>query len=105
MRRLALVVSTPVASGDFAIAADLALAARARHIDVAMFFMDAVVTGLVTCSARLAELADSGCDLVVCASSAEQCRATPTELPQLGFGSQDDHAAIVHKADRVVAFT
>lgn len=105
MPRLALVVSTPVERGDFSIACALAAAARRRHVDVELFLMDAIVAGLTGVAERVAELADLGCELTVCASSAEAHGLVPDALPQLVFGSQDDHAASVHRADRVVAFT
>jgi len=103
-RRLALVVSTPPASGDLERAADLAQAARARGIDVELFVMSAAVTGLVAQPGLIAALVDAGCEVVACATSADDLG-----LGEVGggvlLGSQDDHAAIVHRADRVVAFT
>ncbi len=102
--RLALIVSTPPVAGDFQRAFSLARAARARNIDVGLFFMHEAVTGLPTRRSALSALADDGCELIACASSAEQFAISSEDLPLI-LGSQDDHAALVQRADRVVAFT
>jgi len=102
MPLLALVVSTRT---DVVVAADLAAAARARHVDVEMFFMDRAVAELAAAPNVRAQLVDLGCELIACASSAEQLGVDSASLANVLLGSQDDHAAAVHKADRVVAFT
>ncbi|HUH01080.1 MAG TPA: DsrE family protein [Kofleriaceae bacterium] len=104
MARLALIVSTPEACGDLDRAGALALAAAAAGIDVELFFMSDAVAGLPARQGLLARLRDAGCELVACASSATERGLDQDALPML-LGSQDDHAAIVHRADRVVAFT
>lgn len=103
-RELAIVVSTPPDRGDLEQAIALARAARGLGAEVSMFFMHAAVAGLPARAQALAALADEGVDLVACASSAEACGMHSPDPPLL-LGSQDDHAALVHRAERVVAFT
>lgn len=103
-RRLALVVSTPPASGDLERAADLAHTARGRGVDVELFAMSEAVAGLAARPGLVAELIDAGCEVVACATSADELGVAEVGEGVL-LGSQDDHAAIVHRADRVVAFT
>jgi len=96
-----------VSSGDavdLRAAVELAAAARQRRIDVSFFFMDRGVAG-ASRAGVCAQLSDMGCDMVACASSAEQLGVAATALPEVVLGSQDDHAALVHRAHRVVAFT
>lgn len=96
---LTVVVSTPPARGDFERAEVLSRAARARGLEVGLFLMsDAAVWGA---SARASALVEEGIDVVVCATSLGATAAAPGVI----VGSQDDHAALVHRADRVVAFT
>jgi sulfur relay (sulfurtransferase) complex TusBCD TusD component (DsrE family) len=94
---LALVLSTGDAA-DLKRAAGLARAARGRGVEVSMFLMDRAVDWIA--DATIGALVDDGCDVVACGTSATARGVTAPEL-----GSQDDHAAIVSKADRVVAFT
>lgn len=102
MRRLGVIVSTPPERGDFARAERLARAARARGIEVSLFLMDAAVDA--GAGAGGAALVEDGCELVLCGTSAT-ARGITAAPPGALLGSQDDHAAIVHRADRVVAFT
>lgn len=113
-KELALVVSTPPERGDLDRALALARAARRRGAEVGIFVMDAAVAGLPGRAAAVAALAADGAEIVACASSAERFAADLSELDSIGadsaeedivLGSQDDHAALVHRADRVVAFT
>ncbi len=98
-RSLAVIVSTPPERGDFERAEALARAARARGLEVGLFLMsEAAVWGA---DARAAALVDDGCDVVVCGTSLGERRAAAGVV----VGSQDDHAALVHRADRVVALT
>lgn len=103
-RRLALVVSTSPARGDLGRAAAMAQAARHAGIEVGVFFMDEAVAGLPAAGPLLAALADLDCELVACASSAHARGLSEADCGVL-LGSQDDHAALVHRADRVIAFT
>lgn len=101
-RRLALVVSV---AGDVPAALALARAARRQGVEVAAFFMADAVGALPAVRAELAALADDhDCELVACATSAHERGLREADVGVL-LGSQDDHAAIVHRADRVVAFT
>jgi len=99
--RLAIVVSTDV---DLAAAFELAHAARESAIEVGMFFMSDALPGLPARRAEMAALADDGCEIAVCAASASLHGLGEAELG-LELGGQDDHAAIVSRADRVIAFT
>ncbi len=103
-RRLALIVSTAPESGDIDCALALAEAACRKAVDVGIFFMHAAVAGLAPRRARLRALAEDGCELCACASSASALGLDESDVGML-LGSQDDHAALVSRADRVVAFT
>ena len=103
-KRLALIVSTAPELGDLSRAHALAMAAAALGVDVGIFFMDEAVAGLPQARALLAELVEEGCELCACASSAHARGLGEADVGML-LGSQDDHAALVHRADRVVAFT
>ena len=104
MKRLALVVSTAPECGDLARALALAEAACHTAIDVGLFFMHEAVAGLPGARNRIAELAELGCEMIACASSAHALGLTENDVGML-LGSQDDHAALVHRADRLIAFT
>ena len=82
----------------------LALAGRRAGAEVAVFAMDDAVAAIAADPAGRDALLDEDCDVVACATS-----ATARGLGELAvgvlLGSQDDHAAIVQRADRVVAFT
>jgi sulfur relay (sulfurtransferase) complex TusBCD TusD component (DsrE family) len=101
-RRLAIILSTAPERGDFERVERLARAARARGIEVAIFLMHQAITwaGHERASALVN---DDGCDLHFCGTNA--ARVGVVAGPGVIEGSQDDHAAIVHRADRVVAFT
>lgn len=99
--RLAIVLST---RGDLRRASRLALAARDRGVDVDVFAMDEGVAALTDGRAELQALLDADCDVIACASSAHARGLGEAEVGVM-LGSQDDHAAIVHRAAKVVAFT
>ncbi len=103
-QRLAIVLSRPLGPGNFSLAASIADAACQMGHDVGLFFMSAAVRDLPQHRKTLCALSEAGCDLIACASSA---RDAGISQPMLGItlGSQDDHAALVHRADRVVAIT
>ena len=103
-KRLALVVSTAPERGDLERALALAWAGRAAGVEVGMFFMDEAVRGLPAARPALAALAALDCELCCCASSAHARGLGEADVGML-LGSQDDHAALVHRADRVIAFT
>ena len=102
-RRLAIVVSTSSPS-DFAAAFSLARAAIDVDIDVGVFFMDAAVGELSGHASIVEDLTERGCELIACAGSAHALGVSETHAGML-LGSQDDHAALVHRAERTVAFT
>ena len=89
---------------DWADARGLALAARAAGVEVNVFAMDEGVAALARDPAGRAALVDADCDVIACAQSAHDRRLDEAAVGVL-LGSQDDHAAMVHRADRVVAFT
>ncbi len=97
--RLALIVATPAARGDFERAERLARAARGRGLEVAIFLM-ADAAGWAA-DARAAALVEDGCEVVVCGTNLGERAAAAGVV----VGSQDDHARIVSRADRVVALT
>ena len=91
---------------DWPDARGLALAARDAGADVGVFAMDDAVPALAADGPGRAALLDADCELIACATSAH-LRGLPAATVGAGvvLGSQDDHAALVHRADRVVAFT
>jgi sulfur relay (sulfurtransferase) complex TusBCD TusD component (DsrE family) len=103
-RTLGIVVSTAPETGELDLALRLAAAARARRIEVGLFVMSDAVRGLPARRAAVAALVDDGCEVAVCAAS---CAAAGLGEAEVGMplGGQDDHAAMVTRADRVVAFT
>jgi hypothetical protein len=94
-----IVVSTPVARGDCARAERIARAARAAGHEVLLFVMSDAAPWAA--SAAAAALVDEGCDVTVCATSLGASAAAAGVV----VGSQDDHAALVARADRLVALT
>jgi hypothetical protein len=76
----------------------LVAAARRRGIEVGIFLMDHGVKAVE----RLEAFVDE-CDVVLCGTSVDLYRVKAPD--GVVVGSQDDHAALVAKADRVVAFT
>jgi hypothetical protein len=66
-----------------------------------MFVMDAGCAALVADPALVAALVDADCELTACSNS-----AVGLALPEgVMRGSQDDHAAVVGTADRLIALT
>lgn len=105
-RRLAIVLSTPPERGDLDRVERLARAARVRGMEVGIFLMDAaVVWAGHERASRLAN--EDGCDVFLCGTNAARLGVVLAAGVASGVveGSQDDHAALVHRADRVVAFT
>jgi sulfur relay (sulfurtransferase) complex TusBCD TusD component (DsrE family) len=103
-KRLAIVVSTAPEHGDLDAAFDLARAARVCGAEVSMFFMSDAVAGLPARRDEVAALVEDGCELAVCAQSASERGLSERDIG-LALGGQDDHAAMVSRADRVVSFT
>src|SRR6266545_4551567 len=102
-KRLAIVVSAADTS-DMDAALELARAACCCGVYVSLFFMSDAVAGLPARRDELAELAEDGCELAVGAASAARAGLGEADIG-LPLGGQDDHAAMVSRADRVVAFT
>ncbi len=102
--RIAIVLATAADRGR---AVGLAQAARRRGLTVGLFAMHDGVKALSKEPGEVAALVDDGCDVIVCATSGDRDAVELPALERLGavIGSQDDHAALVHRADRVVAFT
>ena len=96
--KLGIVLAT---RGDLGCAAALALAARRARHEVVMFAMDAGCQALADTPDLVAALLDADCELTACSNSAAGI-ALPDGVVR---GSQDDHAALVATADRVVALT
>ena len=103
-RRLAIVLSRPFESGNFSLAQAIGHAACQASCEVGIFFMSDAVLDLPENRAALSLLADAGCELIACASSADRAGISQ-QMVGMTLGSQDDHAALVHRADRVVAIT
>jgi len=101
MKHLALIVSR---AADWPRGVKLALAGRRAGIEVALFVMDEAIAALAGDAAGRSALLDDDCEVVACATSAHERGLGPDQVGVV-LGSQDDHAAIVHRADRVVAFT
>lgn len=75
-------------------------ARRARH-EVAVFAMDEGCAALAAAPALATALLDDDCELFACSNSAVGLAF----VDGIVRGSQDDHAAVVGTADRVIAFT
>lgn len=101
---------------DFGLARAMSAAARRAGHEVRWFVMDDGVeaVGAPGAGARgeelekeaeelLEELLDDELEIIACATSVDQ-RAIAT-APGVQLGSQDDHAALLAWADRVVALT
>jgi sulfur relay (sulfurtransferase) complex TusBCD TusD component (DsrE family) len=101
MPNLALVISR---AADWPTVVGLARAARRAGVEVAIFAMDEAVAAVAADPAGRDALLDDDCDLVACGTSASARGLGEVAMGVL-LGSQDDHAAMVHRADRVVAFT
>jgi len=96
--KLGIVLGT---RADLSHAAALALAARRARHEVAIFAMDAGCAALAAAPAVAQELLDADCEITACSNS-----AVDLELPDgIVRGSQDDHAAVLGTADRVIALT
>jgi hypothetical protein len=96
--KLGIILAT---RGDLEHAAALALAARRARHEVAMFAMDVGCAALAEAPAVVAALLDADCEITACSNS-----AVGIDLPDgVMRGSQDDHAAVVGTADRVIALT
>jgi hypothetical protein len=100
-RSLALVVAR---ASDWPRVVGLALAGRRAGVEVAVFAMDEAVAAVAADPAGRDALLDEDCELVSCATSATARGLGENAVGTL-LGSQDDHAALVRRADRVVAFT
>lgn len=101
MKRLGLVLSTSSRS-DFNRLERLAQAARRKQVEVAIFLMDEAVRWIG--DSRIRALIDEGCEISACATNVG-AHDFMRPVPGVVIGSQDDHAALVHRADRVVSFT
>ena len=96
--KLGIVLAT---ERDLATAAALAHAARRACHEVAMFAMDAGCAALAAAPAVAIALLDDDIAITACSNS-----SVGLSLPDgIERGSQDDHAAVVGTADRVVALT
>jgi sulfur relay (sulfurtransferase) complex TusBCD TusD component (DsrE family) len=99
MSLLGIVVATPPVRGDFERAERLARAARAAGHEVKIFLMaEAAAWGA---DPRSSSLIDEGCEVIVCATNL----GARVAAPGVDVGSQDEHAALLRRADRVVALT
>ncbi|MEZ4402091.1 MAG: hypothetical protein R3B06_18840 [Kofleriaceae bacterium] len=103
MKRLGLVLAT-ADEDDRRHLVGLAAAAAGAGIATRVFAMHHGVASVCADPAVRARLAELGCDLVACATSADRA-GVDLAAAVVEAGSQDDHAALCAWADRVVAFT
>jgi hypothetical protein len=96
--KLGVVLAT---RADLAHALAIALAARRAEHEVSMFAMDAGCAALSEDPATAQLLLDEDIEITACSNSAVGLSL----VDGITRGSQDDHAAIVGTANRVVAFT
>ena len=89
---------------DWSTAVRLAVVARLADLEVGMFVIDEAVAALASDASSRSTLLALDCSIIACATSA---LALSLDQATVGveLGSQDDHAALIHRADRVVAFT
>ena len=96
--KLGIVLAT---ARDLATAAALAHAARRARHEVAVFAMDVGCAALAAAPEIVGALLDDDVAITACSNS-----SVDLALPEgVERGSQDDHAAVVGTADRVVALT
>ena len=96
--KIGIVLST---RDDLAHAAAIALAARAARHEVRMFAMDVGCNALAEDAELAQRLLEADIEITACSNS-----AVGLELVDgIVRGSQDDHAAVVGTADRLVALT
>ena len=96
--KLGIVLATRT---DLPTARALALAARRARHEVAIFAMDAGCAALADDPDTARVLLDADCEITACSNSAVGLALADGIVR----GSQDDHAAVVTTADRVVALT
>jgi hypothetical protein len=96
--KLGLVLAT---RADLELAGAIARAARRARHEVAIFAMDGGCAALAGAPELAAELLDADCEITVCSNSAVGLAL----IDGITRGSQDDHAAVVGTADRVIALT
>lgn len=104
MKRLCLVVSTAPECGELDRVLELATCANQSDLDVSLFVMDQAVAGLPSRRQHIAQLVDDGCEVAVCAQSAGELGLAEADIG-VELGGQDDHAAMVSRADCTLAFT
>jgi hypothetical protein len=96
--KLGIVLGT---DADLPHAVAVALAARRARHEVSLFAMDAGCAALAARPDLAQSLLDADCELTACSNS-----AAGLDLPAgIARGSQDDHAAVIATADRLVALT
>lgn len=103
-RHLAILLATGPERGDLPRLLRLARAARAAGVEVSIFVMDEGVATFAAAPGTGAALVDDDCEVVACALSAHVRGLSEAQVGAL-LGSQDDHAAFVHRADRLVSFS
>lgn len=96
--KLGIVLAT---RDDLAHAAAIALAARRARHEVAVFAMDLGCHALADHPALARQLLDDDVEITACSNSSVGLAL----VDGIVRGSQDDHAAVVGTADRVVALT
>jgi hypothetical protein len=96
--KLGIVLAT---RADLEHALAIALAARAARHEVAMFAMDLGCAALSENRTVAEQLLDADVEITACSNSAVGLALADG----ITRGSQDDHAAVVGTADRVVALT
>ncbi len=101
--RLGIVVTTNDTCGDMPVALGFAKAALARDWDTQVFVASEAVTSLEKYKSDFMELDKAGCEITVCATSAQSyCQDIAYPIQS---GSQADHAKLLSQSDRVLAFT
>ena len=101
---LTFILATGPEQSDLPRIVALARAAQRRRVATTLFAMHRGVLSLASDDERTTALHHANCDLIGCATSADQFGV---DLAALGaaVGSQDDHARLVAGATRVLAFT
>ena len=89
---------------DWATAVRIARVARISGREVGIFVVDDAVIELAADANGRTELVALDCSIIACATSASALGLAHAAVG-VELGSQDDHAALVRRADRVVALT
>ncbi len=101
---IAFIISSIQNNRDLVMASTMAHALRKLHAEIGFFISAEAVQQLPLQQHLVSDLLSDDCDLMACAHSASSFNLTEQDVGML-LGSQDDHAALIDKASKTIAFT